>query len=101
MQEVAKSQGISYTYAIDNNVMMNDVRIRRKQRRAAYANGVFEMHMLSEYSTAKVAHVITDVPASIIVGLEHNWHTSAYALATSITLALCGSIRRGDISAFV
>ncbi len=100
MQEVAESQGISYTYAVDDNVMMNDVRIRRKQRRAAYANRVFKMYMLGEYGTTKVAHVVADVPTSTIMGREHNLHTSAYALATSSTLALWGSIRRGEISVF-
>ena len=72
MQEVAKSQGISCAYAIDDDVVINDARKRRGHffgLRGSYANDVLEKCARSENSTAEVARVVADVPVTAVMVL--------------------------------
>jgi hypothetical protein len=71
VQEVTEGQGICTVYAVDDDVVVNDARIRRAQPRRAYANDVLEMRVRSENSAAEVACIVVDVPDAAVTVTAH------------------------------
>ncbi len=60
---MTERQWVRSTYAVDDDVVIDDAGIRRNKNRGAHANSVSKMHMLGEDCAAEVAHIVADVPS--------------------------------------